>query len=132
MDETGESKISFIPDIQEEFEHNVGNSLVSVRTAAELLEMGRVFDEQEDKEWLDELRSAREQLLARLDEILQSEFDVKGELTKDSIRSFRDLVSRSDFASAEDIRSVINAFKEFRPPVDDSIAESKEKMQQSL
>lgn len=114
MGETGEQNVEVITDIKAEFDHHVGNALVTPRTAVELSASGRVFDEDEDREWLDELRSAKEQLLARLTDILSSEFEGKGGLTRESISNFRDLISASDFANPDSVRQIVSAFEQLK------------------
>jgi len=130
MDETGEQKVKFIGDISEVFEHNVGNSLVPARTATELAESGRVFDESEDAEWLTELRSTRDRLLSSLEEILGSEFDESARYSKASITAFRDLVAGSDLGNPSDIRKVLDAYEALHTPLNSEVAEAKEQLQQ--
>lgn len=114
MSEKGEQKVKFITDISEEFGHNVGNSLVAVRTALELAAGGRTFDETEDADFLRVLRTSKDELLARLDRILASEFDQSGDINRDVIRSFRELADK-DWRNPQNLQNIIDEFERIRP-----------------
>lgn len=130
MDEAREQKVKFIDDIGEEFEHNVGNSLVTARTALELCQSGRVFDETEDQEFLDSLRSAKTDVISRLDTILSSEFNTEGGLSRAAIASFREAID-VDWTNPDNMRFILAEFDRLRKPLDQQVEVAQEQLRQS-
>lgn len=108
-----ESKIKFIPDITEDFNHCVGNALTEVSA---IHEREGAYSEMSEEQSDEIISRAKADFLVRIDELLSSEFNETAKLTKASIRQFRDVAEKIDWNDPERFTHIVILFNRLRKP----------------
>lgn len=112
-----ESKIKFIPDITEEFNHYIGNALVKVTS----IHQG-AFDEIPPEQQTEMVAEAKADFITRIDELLSSEFNQTDKLTKASIAQFKSIAEKVDWNDPSKFSLVVALFEKLRAEKQEGIA----------